>query len=154
MAQIYTTTMSINHCPLLQGANPNPKKKGKKHWNIFDGKAPNCWWSLTHYWEDNTWKPGQNLANLYERAYMMGLKWNMSKKVEATLSEYLTTRKWEAIALSKEMWAPSQQEPSNNAPSPSAPDPRRNKRKRSQVSGGSSSNSSSKKVKATDGSSR
>ena len=84
------------------------------------------------------------LNNLYERAYMMGLKWKMSGEVEKNLSERVTTWKWKKIALSKDMWASSQQEPSNYAQSPSVPSLHGSKRKRSEPSGNSSSSSSKK----------
>ena len=41
---------------LTQGAGGKKENGDNNNKNIFDGK-PNRWWSLPHYWEDNTWKP-------------------------------------------------------------------------------------------------
>ena len=68
--------------------------------------------------------------------------------MQEQLLSRIEKREWESITPTEQPMD-VEEEPSNNAPSPSAPNPRRNKRKRSETSG-----SSSKKVKATDGSSR
>ena len=160
--------MSINHCPFgikhfgsAEAINEKNCIRCSTNINkiVFDGKTPNRKWSLTHYWdgdgdgeEDKKWALRKNLSNIYERVYIMGIKHKrLTEDMQEQLLSRIENREWESITPTEQLME-VEEEPSNNAPSPSAPNPRRNKRKRSETSGGSSS--SSKKVKATDGSSR